>query len=454
MNAAMPLQLMTIGDVLNRCEKVRKIGPRQWQARCPAHEDRNPSLSIGLGEHGRVLLTCHAGCAFEAIRDALGFTDAARPAPILSRPARHNTYTLARASVVYDYQNTAGAVFYRVARYEPKEFRPWHLNEQGEWALGLGKVRRVPYRLPELRKASPADPVLLLEGEKDVDRAYAEGFTATTTQGGARNWGVHAQTMTRELTGRTVVILPDADDPGSEYASAALATLRSSASKVVILRLPRLSHRVKHGDDLSDWLDKHGGSAEELHTLIASALNIAEAETPPEVESDSDAWRPKIQSLSDLMKKELPPTRYIVDDIIPEGVTLIGAKPKKGKTTLMMHIGCSAAGGNPALGALQTEKVEVLYLALEDNERRMQKRIRQMLQGDFVPDGFFIVYEWLPLDRGGLDALRDYLVQHPAIGLVVIDTLEHGRPARRASNGLYADDYSAVRGPRPPAPCQ
>jgi hypothetical protein len=441
---------MTVGDVLNRLHKVRKAGTRQWTALCPAHEDRNPSLSVGLGEHGRVLLTCHAGCEFDAIRDALGFTAEARPAPYISRPMKPRAYTLTGASVVYDYPNANGAVFYKVARYEPKEFRPWHLDEQGDWALGLGKVRRVPYRLPELRKASSDVPVLLLEGEKDVDRAYVEGFTATTTQGGARNWSAHAQVMAQELAGRQVVILPDADDPGSEYASAALATLKTTARTVVILRLPRLTHREKHGDDLSDWLDKHGGTEEELRTLIASVLSRSQSEPPPEGEPESapgdDRWHPQIQSLSDLMKKDLPPTRYVVDKLIPEGVTLVGAKPKKGKTTLMMHIGCSSAHGSPALGALSTEKVEVLYLALEDNERRMQRRIRQMLQGDSVPDGFYIVYEWLPLDRGGLEALRDYLEQHPAIGLVVIDTLEHVRPTRRANNGLYADDYSAVRG--------
>src|SRR6266516_5103205 len=47
---------------------------RGWRACCPAHTDRKPSLSIGLGEHGQVLLKCFAGCSLERIVEAMGLT--------------------------------------------------------------------------------------------------------------------------------------------------------------------------------------------------------------------------------------------------------------------------------------------------------------------------------------------------------------------------------------------
>src|SRR2546428_5660427 len=47
---------------------------RGWKACCPAHADREPSLSIGLGEHGQVLLKCFAGCSLERIIEAMGLT--------------------------------------------------------------------------------------------------------------------------------------------------------------------------------------------------------------------------------------------------------------------------------------------------------------------------------------------------------------------------------------------
>src|SRR5262245_48022794 len=52
--------------ILDRLDGVRRDGA-QWLARCPAHDDQNPSLSIGLGDGGRVLVNCHAGCEFNAI---------------------------------------------------------------------------------------------------------------------------------------------------------------------------------------------------------------------------------------------------------------------------------------------------------------------------------------------------------------------------------------------------
>jgi len=57
---------MTLDDVVSRLTKVRKSG-RGWMAQCPAHEDRNPSLSIHEGDDGTVLLHCFAGCTFQEI---------------------------------------------------------------------------------------------------------------------------------------------------------------------------------------------------------------------------------------------------------------------------------------------------------------------------------------------------------------------------------------------------
>src|SRR5262245_21364305 len=58
--------------VLQRLDKLRATGERQWSALCPAHADRGPSLSISIGDDGRVLLHCHAGCTFDSIYAAMG----------------------------------------------------------------------------------------------------------------------------------------------------------------------------------------------------------------------------------------------------------------------------------------------------------------------------------------------------------------------------------------------
>jgi phosphopantetheine adenylyltransferase len=64
---------VTIDGLLSRLEKVRKTGTERWIARCPAHSDRGPSLSIAeVGE--RILLHCFAGCPVENVLTAIGLT--------------------------------------------------------------------------------------------------------------------------------------------------------------------------------------------------------------------------------------------------------------------------------------------------------------------------------------------------------------------------------------------
>ncbi len=64
-----------IDNVLSRLERVRKSSGSEWKARCPAHPDRNPSLSIRWLEGDRmVLIHCHAGCPTRSVLDAIGLT--------------------------------------------------------------------------------------------------------------------------------------------------------------------------------------------------------------------------------------------------------------------------------------------------------------------------------------------------------------------------------------------
>lgn len=61
---------MTSSDILSRLQGVRR-SPNGWMARCPAHEDRSPSLSVRAGE-GKILLHCFAGCSIDAVCAAMG----------------------------------------------------------------------------------------------------------------------------------------------------------------------------------------------------------------------------------------------------------------------------------------------------------------------------------------------------------------------------------------------
>ena len=72
--------MMAIDEILRLLKGVRKSG-RGWSAQCPAHDDRDPSLSIDEGDDGRPLLCCHAGCSYREIVSALGIELPRRDTP-------------------------------------------------------------------------------------------------------------------------------------------------------------------------------------------------------------------------------------------------------------------------------------------------------------------------------------------------------------------------------------
>lgn len=97
--------VMQVTTFLGRLEGVRQTGHSKWIAKCPAHDDRSPSLSISEGDDGRVLLHCFGGCHVDAIIDAVGMTlsdlfppptGVYREGPVTRRPNYKAMWLLAR----------------------------------------------------------------------------------------------------------------------------------------------------------------------------------------------------------------------------------------------------------------------------------------------------------------------------------------------------------------------
>jgi len=63
---------MSSNALLSRLERVRKTGNGRWTCRCPAHEDKGPSLAVRELDDGRILLHCYAGCETQSVLDAVG----------------------------------------------------------------------------------------------------------------------------------------------------------------------------------------------------------------------------------------------------------------------------------------------------------------------------------------------------------------------------------------------
>lgn len=154
--------------------------------------------------------------------------------------------------------------------------------------------------------------------------------------------------------------------------------------------------------------------------------------------------KPEIRSVRNLMAREMPPVRWVVPGILPEGVTLLAGKSKIRKSWLCMGLCIAVAAGGYAFGRIGVESGDALYLALEDNERRMQSRLGKILGNAEAPEGFDYATAFPRLDEGGLDFLKGWLEEHPRARLVVIDTLAKIRPRPRNSQGGYQEDYEAL----------
>jgi RecA-family ATPase len=151
------------------------------------------------------------------------------------------------------------------------------------------------------------------------------------------------------------------------------------------------------------------------------------------------------RSVEDLLKREFPPIKWAIPDIVPEGVTLLSAREKTGKSWLVLGWLLAVATGGKALGCKQVEQGAVLYLALEDSERRLKERIKGVLKGR-TPDlsGFEYATQWEKADEGGAERLDAWLTDHPHTRLVVIDVLKMWRAKTNTRDGIYNVDYESV----------
>lgn len=146
---------------------------------------------------------------------------------------------------------------------------------------------------------------------------------------------------------------------------------------------------------------------------------------------------------NDLQGMEFPPLDYFVDDLITEGLTLLAGKPKMGKSWMALDLAMSIASGHDALGGRATQQGTTLYCALEDNQRRLQRRMRHNYgDQDSWPSNFHFTTQLNKVDEGGLEQLENWIVEHQP-SLIIIDTLVCIRPKSRSENG-YDADYAAL----------
>ena len=387
--------MIAIQDVLGRLDAVKRTGPSEWQARCPAHDDRTPSLSISDGRKG-VVLHCHAGCDQKAVVGALGvdFKDLFRDPPSGNgnRP---------EIVATYDYTDADGDALFQVVRLFPKDFRQRHRCAQGRdgftWGLGgnpqrcgCPRVSPVPFRLPRIIEGvALGKTVHVVEGEKDVLAMEKAGGVATTNAGGAGKW---RDQYSATLRGARVVIVSDDDEPGMEHAEQVASSLEGVAASVEIV-LP------KEGKDAADHLEAG-------HTLDDFVPLAGEEEEP-------DRKVPEPIGMAELLAMEEPEERYHVEELVEQDTNvLLAAAPKSHKTNLMLHMAVTGCAARSVLGAFPVpEALRFGLVLMEDRPHRIRRRIERLAKSEGIDphalDGRLFTWYRPPLRLTDPDAIRD-----------------------------------------------
>ena len=126
-------------------------------------------------------------------------------------------------------------------------------------------------------------------------------------------------------------------------------------------------------------------------------------------------------------------------------VQMVAGKPKTGKSWLSLGLAVAVATGGLALGSVPVKQGSVLYLALEDNERRLQQRLRQILQDQEVAlDDLYLETGCPRLDAGGAEAIREWVDATDDARMVIVDVFTKIRPERSSSDTGYESDYRAL----------
>ena len=155
----------------------------------------------------------------------------------------------------------------------------------------------------------------------------------------------------------------------------------------------------------------------------------------------------RIFNAIDLLRMNLPEPQYIVDGVLPEGASLLVAKPKVGKSMLMQQIAVAIASGGKALGKVDVEPGRVLYLLLEGSKRGLKRRLEAMIgppEESPWPERLHFAQRWPAVDQGGVDLLERFLATYPDTRLIIIDTLQHIRGRIDPRLSLYENDYRAL----------
>ena len=393
-----------IQEILRFFDGVKRCNENQYMARCPCHNDKKQSLSIGRGQKG-VVLKCQAGCDTRDIIARVGL----KPRDLFY-DSQEKPQEKRRIVATYDYPGGVQKI-----RYSDKSFSWRQPDGKGGWIYSRKGIKPSLYLSGEL-----SDGIAVVEGEKDADNLHRLGWDAVSGADGAGP-GKWKPEYTEQLKGISVCIFQDNDDVGKAYAQETAAALHDVCKSVYLFDLSKVWPDIPLHGDVSDLIEKFGD--EKACEMIAQLATSTPEWEPPKEPDIFDSFG--FYSVPDLTPDEKKPPEFIVDGMIPCGMTFLSGAPKIRKSFMALQIASAVATGSPFLSH-NTTQCDVAYLDLEGSKSRVSFRAERMSMK--IPRNVFITNSITErLADGLVDKLRQLHRARPSIRLIIIDTYSRAR---------------------------
>ena len=326
------------------------------------------------------------------------------------------------------YVDGSGKNVRKSVKYTDGSWKQFRWTEES-WKPGVKGVPNPPYGLYRLLNDLEDYLYFIFEGEKDVERAWKLGLSATCNSGGAKNWKTE---QSEWLKDRKICIVPDNDEAGKKHAKSVEHSLKKLEIDCFILW--EYASDLPEKGDFSDWMDLNNNDYEGF-------LSLAEqASKRPAKSATQFLSKFNVLDAAALASLKLPPLEFLCDKILPNsGLAMLAGAPKAGKSWQVLCM---------AKDMLKAGK-PVFYIAAEDNNRRLQGRINSVF---ITPPEGLICHaglsqdEAIPRGQSALKYLEEIALRY-APSCIIIDTVAsilkpHGKSG---DYNVSVDEYAALR---------
>lgn len=315
-------------------------------------------------------------------------------------------------------------------REDGSKYACWFHAEGNQWKKGRNGMEPGLYAT---ETPLPAD-VYIVEGEKDVDTMKALGYAAASFPDGAKSkWRPE---YGEALKGRRVTIIQDNDEPGKEFVQRIAGELHGLAQSVKVLDLSAEWPDIPEHGDVSDMVAAFG---DEGAAAMVVSMERAAPEWIPEEKKQSVFGSFGFYTVPDLTEEERKPPEFIIEGMIPCGMSFLSGAPKIRKSFMALQMEISVATGQPFLGH-STLQCDVAYFDLEGSKSRISTRADRMSVK--IPRNVFITNEITErLADGLIDKIQWLHRERPSIRFIVIDTYSRARGSYKTfgANAYDAD---------------